>query len=102
MCVIVSDFCLAQAIHVIASYLIFSAVSGSFFFPPPVLDTFYVSRVDTGGLSFGRRLISTVVFLFFIILFFLSEMYLSISYILYGELLDEYLWLAFSKAGLMV
>lgn len=65
MCAIVSDFCLAQAINVIASYLIFSAVSGSFFFPPPVLDTFYVSRVDTGGLSFGRRLISTVVFLFF-------------------------------------
>lgn len=40
MCVTVSGFCLAQGIHVIASYLIFSAVSGSFFFLPSCLGYF--------------------------------------------------------------
>lgn len=74
MCYI-SDFCLAQAIHMIACYFIFIAGCGSFF-SSPVVDAFYVSRVDVGWLSFGRRLSSAVASLclfFFFLLFFLTS-----------------------------
>lgn len=64
----ISDFCLAQAIHMIASYFILlQDLALPFLFA--VLDAFYVSRVDIGWLSFGRRLSSAVTYLFFFFFF---------------------------------